>query len=395
MMQQRVSGRQPTDKRAPKNPGGGLQVLSNLPEEVDIRYRISFVVIGGDEAKAMVDITCESAYARNLNNKAQAHEAPSVDLRLEQSTLSKAVESFLLQPGMSDLRLEEALSVSPVGLDMRQDTKRVVEAESGEPDLVRRAHKPITVTSASETNSCLCQINRVRGSKTSTSFGPSESLGFHSTGSVTASMVSQASSSRSQGPELVKMGFSIITSFVGELPALTSQKEALSTCFVFCLVVDGQSAADSQIEGHLHVEAFAEQLLNLRRRSSEVVLRTRHSMPDVRPLCAVLLLQLSQESRSRTTSEDWQHRLSEFEAEHGELWKFGPIWLEDGNELHSTFSMISRGMLKQSLAKDRSMSLMPSWTLPGMPSPPAPTERTAGWSLRTLLGRPRRPSPPS
>lgn len=125
-------------------------------------------------------------------------------------------------------------------------------------------------------------------------------------------------------PQLAKLVFT--PQLINEdVPVCQSWQEASSSVVVFILTVDGPLSGAG---------GFEEQLLDL----AAAVERIRgRGKAKHRPVRAVILCQAQADTGA---GEPWAATLSEFENKHGELWKFGPLALQDGDALHATFSEI-------------------------------------------------------
>jgi len=316
--------------------------LSDLPEEVDIRYRTSFVVVGC-EAKALASRTCKSSVEGLPTTPAE--EAPT-ELQLDQSDLASAVEHFLRVPGMSKVSVLKALACGEAGQDLPRPS-------AGPP--------------RQEVDACFCQARRFGRGRSQLSLGSQGSIsrqdpfGHEDSLRRQESCGSSPSKGRAErGMDLIKMTFRSVTSFLQELPRCSTRKEALSTCMVFVLVVDECAEAAGE-------DGLAEQLQNVARWSQEMSLRTQ-DMPETRPWRAALLVRAGHDAGSQlpvsgggsepSATEEWRRTLDDWEARHGELWKFGPIPLEDGSALHATFAQMAGHMLGKSLGRRASTDVM-------------------------------------
>lgn len=314
---------------------GNIEVfLSDLPEEIDIRYRTKFIVVGS-QAKLLVRRACKSTAACELRPKHE--EAPAGNLTLDPGMLSQAVEKFLLNPGMDEMQLLEALSVGSDSVLDRPGGS--VDADCPEncyctvpPIYSRKASKAVSEMGGDEPHP-----------NSSWALGRSMSRGSLS-----------ATATPNDGRELVKISFLTIVSFVQALPTCRSRAEALSTCLLFPLVVNPKLDGEEV--------AFEEQLSDLGRWSQEVSLRTRET-PDKRPWRAVLLIASSavEGQDSDQAEAPWKTRLSEWELQHGALSKFGPVDMEDLDAIHAAFTHISGKMLKQSIHGKTSMLKSCNW----------------------------------
>jgi len=122
--------------------------------------------------------------------------------------------------------------------------------------------------------------------------------------------------------ELAKLVFHPMT-FTQDVPRCSSRQETRSTVVVALLWVDRPTLPGQLAALGLSVEG-------MRQRS-----RAR-----LRPVRAVILCTAtgSPAAGGGAEAEEWAVLLAEFEREHGELWKFGPLAPTDGDALHAAFA---------------------------------------------------------
>mmetsp|Transcript_173973 Transcript_173973/g.557722 ORF Transcript_173973/g.557722 Transcript_173973/m.557722 type:complete len:428 (-) Transcript_173973:221-1504(-) len=126
-------------------------------------------------------------------------------------------------------------------------------------------------------------------------------------------------------------------SFDQDMPIWETRQEAMSSAIVYVLWIDGkthdgESNFDDQLQG------FRESLKLLR----------SNSRARLRPVKAVLLLYTGKTSGApKPGLERWALSLADFEqTDGGDLWKFGPLCLEDLDLLHATFAEMTTTRLK-------------------------------------------------
>jgi len=124
--------------------------------------------------------------------------------------------------------------------------------------------------------------------------------------------------------------------FDQDMPTWDTRQEAMGACVVYILWVDGktrdgESNFDDQLQG------FEDSLAHFRSTTKA----------RLRPVKAVLLLyQSSATGKPRAGLEKWALTLSDFEHANGDLWKFGPLCMEDPEALHATFAEMTSARLK-------------------------------------------------
>jgi len=276
-------------KERRKNKRGSRQVdrasaqdfLSGVPEvDTDIPYRYSFLVLGTLATQA-VESACNSEAAKSLPHAANA---------------------------------DNMLALSETAEAVKQGAGEIVEAAAGEPSSPPlspsdpHSRKPRRPTAA---NRCLCPVPFP--------FGRTD---------------------QNERLKLAKLVFNHDRRWQGssweEPPECRSRLEASTTCMIFVLSVDsGSESFTSQMQ------SVTDLLQLLRCRSS----------PELRPVRAMLLCRSGEqasvsEKDSDYASEEsikggWRSELSEFEDIYGPMWKFGPIDIQNGVELHSVFATIA------------------------------------------------------
>lgn len=124
---------------------------------------------------------------------------------------------------------------------------------------------------------------------------------------------------------LAKLVFHPMT-FSQDVPRCNNRQETLSTTVVSLLRVDRPTLPGQLAALGLSVEGMRQQ-----------------SRARMRPVRAVILCAATDSLAAGDGAEadEWAVLLAEFEREHGELWKFGPVAPEDGNALHAVFSEIA------------------------------------------------------
>jgi hypothetical protein len=128
--------------------------------------------------------------------------------------------------------------------------------------------------------------------------------------------------SAGEAPKVAKLAFHVLGSLDKDpLPCVTRQ-QALSSAIVYALDVG---------EGE---QSFAEQIEQLRSAKQRLRSATRARL---RPVKALLLWSSGQEKISQSGLQCWAVQLNDFEVEHGDMWKFGPVLEQDGNSLHEIF----------------------------------------------------------
>merc|ERR1719232_84292 len=126
--------------------------------------------------------------------------------------------------------------------------------------------------------------------------------------------------------KVAKLVFQIIHA-EQDVPSFASRLEALSTVLVFVLTVDtGPEDFESQLE---FMADFAETM--------RVCGRIRAKL---RPVRAVLLARSSEQATGLEAGveELWASKIADFEQNHGELWKFGPVDTQDSSALYDAFA---------------------------------------------------------
>jgi len=120
-----------------------------------------------------------------------------------------------------------------------------------------------------------------------------------------------------------------VCDFEEEVPACETRQEALSAAIVYALTIDTS-------KGDQFDSDFKEQLDAFERALSRLRMSTK---AKVRPVKVVLLCLASDDGMKATSSlERWAVQLADFEQEHGDMWKFGPIALECSDGLHGAFA---------------------------------------------------------
>jgi len=129
-------------------------------------------------------------------------------------------------------------------------------------------------------------------------------------------------------PVVARLGFNAVQ-FYQEIPTCNTRQEALSSAIVYCLDIARKDATGEP--------AFAEQLEALK--DSIRTMRER-SRSNLRPVKA-LLLYSSDNVRPTSSLEVWALQLADFEQELGDMWKFGPMMLQDADGMHGIFQEIT------------------------------------------------------
>ncbi|CAK0804398.1 unnamed protein product [Prorocentrum cordatum] len=114
--------------------------------------------------------------------------------------------------------------------------------------------------------------------------------------------------------------------FTQDVPKCSNRQETLSTTVVTLLRVDRPTLPGQLAALGLSVEKMR-----------------HHSRARLRPVRAVVLCAAtgSAAAGGGAEADEWAVLLAEFEREHGELWKFGPVAPEDGDALHAAFAEIA------------------------------------------------------
>jgi hypothetical protein len=143
-----------------------------------------------------------------------------------------------------------------------------------------------------------------------------------------------------------------------DIPRCSDHLVTLSTAVVFLLRVD-QPGFSSQLAG-----------------VATVVDKMRgNSHPKLRPVRAVVLCHAEEGAGGEVVSGnvalpsvgvEWSRELSEFESEHGELWKFGPIPM-NGEQMHRVFAEIASVRICENHLADRAEGEMTTTTLDQLP----------------------------
>jgi len=134
-------------------------------------------------------------------------------------------------------------------------------------------------------------------------------------------------------PKLCKLLFCPFTDY-GDVLGCRTRMEALSCALVCTLVVDPAEGEPS----------FHEQMTVYERLIDQI----HFAKKALRPARAILLIRQNDEG----TDESWKKRLEEHETCLDEqVWKFGPVGLSDGSELHDAFATIAS---KRVMRKDLS-----------------------------------------
>lgn len=256
--------------------------LSGLVEvEADIRYRFNFV-LSGEAAERITDAVCKSRAAQSLLSQT-GHE---------EQALASVVTSFDTLPPLVMDEPGEGGAESPGGMSGSAVLSgSATSPQGGSSPSWRQLNSP-GLRGQGVADRCLCSV-----------------------------VLSQDGTR-----QLAKLVFH--RSLTGEdIPQCTSRAEALATVMVFTLSVG------APLEGQ---GSFEEQLRRLR----VLVDRMRsRGKAKLRPVRAVVLIQSQSEAEARSDQgEQWAAGLADFEYAHGELWKFGPLSLQDGDSLHSTFA---------------------------------------------------------
>lgn len=111
-----------------------------------------------------------------------------------------------------------------------------------------------------------------------------------------------------------------------DAPPCKTRQEGLSTANVYTLSIDTVRDGDSDFKAQL--EELEKSLQRLRAN-----VRAR-----CRPVKALLLCCARPEGlEPRSSLERWAVELADFEQVQGEMWKFGPVCIEHGEDLHATF----------------------------------------------------------
>mmetsp|Transcript_124014 Transcript_124014/g.246953 ORF Transcript_124014/g.246953 Transcript_124014/m.246953 type:complete len:486 (-) Transcript_124014:171-1628(-) len=124
--------------------------------------------------------------------------------------------------------------------------------------------------------------------------------------------------------KLAKLVFQPVA-FGQSIPKSTSRLDALSTAMVFVLSINHPSGDRLSLE---------EQLANL----ANVLEQNRtETKAKLRPVRAVILCSFHNPNVGHA-DESWAAQLADFEQVHGDMWKFGPIYTEDGDAFHAAFA---------------------------------------------------------
>jgi len=132
--------------------------------------------------------------------------------------------------------------------------------------------------------------------------------------------------------KLAKLGFAPVN-FGQDMPKCMSRLEALSTAMVFVLLVDSPSGGQPN--------SLQQQLQEL----AAAIARSRsQTRSKLRPVRAVILCSAgdagAQPEAGFQGEDSWSSALADFEQVHGDMWKFGPVPLQDGDLLHAAFAEI-------------------------------------------------------
>jgi len=124
--------------------------------------------------------------------------------------------------------------------------------------------------------------------------------------------------------------------FDDDIPLYETRQESMSAAIVYVLWIDGQNP-----EGACN---FQDQLQGM---TSAIDNYRSRSKARKRPVKAVLLLFERRESGApKSGLETWALNLTDWEHRHGDLWKFGPLCMEDLDSLHGTFAEMTSSRLK-------------------------------------------------
>lgn len=138
---------------------------------------------------------------------------------------------------------------------------------------------------------------------------------------VTDPMIGKTNSERQK---LAKLVFQPVA-FGQPIVKVTSRLDALSTAMVFVLAINHPSGDRLSLE---------EQLAKL----AGVLEQSRaETKAKLRPVRAVILCSF-QDPNMGHADESWAGQLADFEQLHGDMWKFGPIYTEDGDAFHAAFA---------------------------------------------------------
>lgn len=127
------------------------------------------------------------------------------------------------------------------------------------------------------------------------------------------------------GRKLSKLALSILNLEEDSEPCETRQ-EAMGSAIVYCLSIDSK-APNGESNFRQQLDLFEANLARLRARSKA----------RLRPVKAVLLCCEEPEGTSGAL-QSWAVQLADFEQNNGDMWKFGPICLRDGDVIHATFA---------------------------------------------------------
>jgi len=128
-------------------------------------------------------------------------------------------------------------------------------------------------------------------------------------------------------PKFAKLMFEART-FNSTVPKCRSAQDASSTAMVFCIMVDPIASAPTLVA---QLRALVDVLQERRRKKRQY-----------RPAWAVLLChQHGGKDNLPDEMEPWSLEISEFEREHGALWRFGPCSCTNGEMLYSVFAKIA------------------------------------------------------
>jgi len=158
-----------------------------------------------------------------------------------------------------------------------------------------------------------------------------QTLGHRCLCQVTAPGVEQvAGGAYARATKVAKLALEA-RAFGQDVPIYETRQEALSAAIVYVLTIDtcreGDPAGESDFQDQL--EAF---------RCSVAGLRT-NTRARLRPVKVVLLCcSRGSSAVPKSSLEQWAVQLADFEQENGDLWKFGPVSLESGDNLHATLA---------------------------------------------------------
>lgn len=297
-----------------------LIFLSNVPEvSRDIAFRYKLCIFG-DWAQTLIVNTCDSVAAKDLLELGAKDSVGNDD----------AAHGF--PRGQSDA-FEDAFSVATASAA----TPAVASTAASTAGLAAEsaaASAGVPEGGGGSTGGCTSPTGARIRTSTSSSLGEKadkQARAKEAANYRCLSKVELPDAVRGGGMKLAKLAF-VPLGLNDPVPRCTSRADALSTVVLLSLTIDpkdGEPTVNDQLFGWENLICEMRRVQRKLRPSRAILLTRRHDT-------------VVDDARSASCDmPSWEEKLADFEEIDGPAWKFGPVHMREGNELHSFFSEIS------------------------------------------------------